>query len=138
MRCSFTFVRGGQVLPHPALPLHRLWRRTPYDAEGSCFQHVQPARTGITQAVPVFIAQKPLPADGGIRAQGAHDWFAFAPGLEHWQKCAVLDAGLKAFTQTSTWLHKHSAHFTEASLTAPASCLRRIGFYPQRQNMRSH
>ena len=63
------FVRRGQVLPHPALPLHRLWRRTPYDAEGSCIHHGQPARTGITQAAPVFIAPKPLPENGGIRAQ---------------------------------------------------------------------
>lgn len=69
---------------------------------------------------------------------GAHGWFAFAPGLEHWQKCAALDARLKAFTQASTWLHKHPAHFTDTSLTAPASCLCRIGFYLQRKSMRSH
>lgn len=68
--CSFKFVRRGQVLPHPALPLHRRWRRAPYDAERPHLHHAQPARTGSTQAAPVFIAQKPLPADGSIRAQG--------------------------------------------------------------------
>ncbi|MGH8441249.1 MAG: hypothetical protein ACRERW_19700, partial [Pseudomonas sp.] len=97
-----------------------------------------PVCTSLMQVVGGFIAQTPLAGRRRPSCSGAHGWFAFAPGLERWQKCAALNARRKAFTQASTWLHKHPAHFTDASLTAPASCLRRIGFYLQRKNMRSH
>lgn len=93
------------ALPRAALPLHRLWRRTPYHAQRSCFQHVQPAGTGISQAAPVLIAQKPFPADGGIRAQGLTTGLPLHQGFQHWRHAWCS-------TRASRLLHKRAHGYT--------------------------
>lgn len=102
-----------------------------YDASKSPAFISAAGPAGLTQAVRGLITQQPIARRRRHSSSETHEWFAFASGLERWQKCIALDACFQAFTQASTWLHKYPVPFTEASrpsFKAPASCLRRIGF----------